>query len=1103
MAPDKKRKSTGKAKATTPAKKRKVETPKSAKTKPVSKKTEAPKKGKAATPKVTSTKVKKTETKSKTPAKASKTPSKTPAKAVKTPAKSTPAKASAVSKTPTKSAKTPVKTPTKATKKPEKKATKPVVKPKAQVKAKPVSTVTRTKLEKAKALKAKATVAKAKLKSTKPLPKGKVVEAKKKETVEKPAKTEERKQAEKKQPAEKATAKAKAPVEKKRKADSKSAAEESPRKRRMITPNKKFADFELDVPAKRTITPNKKYADYETDSLPKSGKVSELRAFIQEKKGTKSEPDQTPKAAEKKKAAASTPASAAKAGKKETKETDDSLEDKIKVFKPSEMKPAEKLLKKLQKKLEKEAKGAATPSTPPENREKAKIKITKVVDYNKPMSSEDVEMKKLAKKVAAAKSKAKPVAVKPKPAPKTPVKANETAVEKVRVTPKVAKVTPKPQPEKVVKPKKIKDMKREERPIQAKFLSQKKVQLAGDVQCWITGISVFPSGEIIMVDMSNRKIKLFSKEFEFLSKVALDAIPQDISVSAVDASCAYFTKPFSKEGIQKVNMSDGKVTLKEYFVTNGTNRGITCTKAGILTSVQDGRYHDVDINHFKIYLLDYTGNILQSVSTDTSGSRLFKLPLYFTVNSSGKQMIVADCIKQTSYILNVDMSGKIKFKYEGMNGNPITPRGLTIDEEDNIYVTEWERNNIYILSPAGKRLQMLFSHYELQQDKIDGLIKPYQLCWYKHEDQKRLIVSQESCNTIKVFKLLTKAEMDAETAAAAANAASQKTTGTATEEKPAEGPKGKAVVPEVKVITVSKPTEKPSTAPTLVKTVVKPETKAEPAYVVKDAEKKVEELIDAEIPKATESVATVAETTQAQSDSQSTAKEEQSEAVPEASEVAQVVEQKEEIFAGTADDFQDEVEAADSEINGKLQDIVNAFPGESEAEPTAGLDSGMSKAVVADYDKPAQTEIPSNPETVVPEVIQHIVEQPAEIIEQPQQTVMEQVVVVPEQVETTDSSIDALAQQSVVEENGGVVETVAVSEAPVSVDTDFTNYQTIVHDNAGQSGDINLADAEVVDTTVVSEGQVVTSENVFVSEYQNVVIDVPVELETITTEYVV
>lgn len=1102
MAPDKKRKSTGKANATTPTKKRKVETPKSAKTKPASKKMETPKKGKAATPKVTSAKVKKTETKSKTPAKASKTPSKTSAKAAKRPAKSTPAKASTVSKTPAKSAKTPVKTPTKATKKPEKKATKPVVKPKAQVKAKPVSTVTRTKLEKAKALKAKATVAKAKLKSTKALPKGKVVEAKKKESVEKPDKAEERKQTEKKQSAEKATAKAKAPVEKKRKADTKSAAEESPRKRRMITPNKKFADFELDVPAKRTITPNKKYADYETNSLPKSGKVSELRAFIQEKKSTKSEPDQTPKAAEKKKAAASTPASPAKAGKKETKESDISLEEKIKVFKPSEMKPAEKLLKKLQKKLEKEAKGAATP-TPPENREKAKIKITKVVDYNKPMSSEDVEMKKLAKKVAAAKSKAKPVAVKPKPAPKTPVKANETAVEKVRVTPKVAKATPKPPPEKVVKPKKIKDMKREERPIQAKFLCQKKVQLAGDVQCWITGISVFPSGEIIMVDMSNRKIKLFSKEFEFLSKVALDAIPQDISVSAVDASCAYFTKPFSKEGIQKVNMSDGKLTLKEYFVTNGTNRGITCTKAGILTSVQDGRYHDVDINHFKIYLLDYTGNILQSVSTDTSGSRLFKLPLYFTVNGSGKQMIVADCIKQTSYILNVDMSGKIKFKYEGMNGNPITPRGLTIDEEDNIYVTEWERNNIYVLSPAGKRLQMLFSHYELQQDKIDGLIKPYQLCWYKHEDQKRLIVSQESCNTIKVFKLLTKAEMDAETAAAAANAASQKTAGTATEEKPAEGPKGKAVVPEVKVITVSKQAEKPSTTPTLVKTVVKPETKAEPVYVVKDAEKKVEELSEAEIPNATESVATVAETTQAQSDPQSTAKEEQSEAVPEASEVSQVVEQKEEIFAGTADDFQEEVEAADSEINGKLQDIVNAFPGESEAEVAAGLDSEVSKAVIADYDKPAQTEIPSNPETVVPEVIQQVVEQPAELVEQPQQTVMEQVVVVPEQVETTDSNIDALTQQSVLEENGGVVETVAVSEAPVSMDTDFTNYQTIVYDNAGQSGDINLADAEVVDTTVVSEGQVVTSENVFVSEYQNVVTDVPMELETVTTEYVV
>lgn len=771
---DKKRKAAESNK--TPAKKRKVETPK--KTPASAKKANTP-----APKKVTSSKVKKPE------------PKKTPAKTVKTPGK-----AKNASKTPTKKP-----TPKPAPKKKATLAVKTVTRTKLE-KAK--AATTKANLEKAKILKAKAAAAaKAKLKTTKNAakpkalvkgsvkPKPKVVAKSAPEkkgrtpanvSEKTPAKKPEEKKKEppKKEEEKKETPKAKAPVKKetpaakasakkqpavesvsKRKNTVQEESTEAPRKRRMITPNKKFADYELDVPAKRTITPNKKYADYETESSSK--RVSELRAFIQDKK--KSPEPESPKSPEKAVKAKTQPA-------KKTEETKATPAREIKVFKPSDMKPAEKLMKKLQKKLEKEAKSGSTPK-PAENREKAKIKITKVVTYNKPMSSDEKEMRSIK---ATPKAKAVTAAVKavtPSVTAKTPkqTSAKPNATKVAKATPKATPKSKAPEKQRP-KPKKIKELPRAERPIQAKLNCQKSIKSKDDnseLNCWITGIGVFPSGEIIMVDMTNRKIKLFSKDFDFLSQVKLDTIPQDISVSPVNASDAYFTKPFSQEGIQKVSMSDGKLTLKESFRTNGTNRGITCTKGGILTSVQDGRYHDLDINHFKIDLLDYEGKVLQSVSTDLNGSRLFKLPLYFAVNNTGKQMIVADCIKHFSYIVSVDMTGKVKFKYEGIGDNLVTPRGLTIDDDDNIYVTEWEGQNVYVLSPTGKRLQVLLTHHEVVADGLDGLQKPYQLCFYKQDDVKKLIVSQEGCNTVKVFEVFKKAPETEESKQAAANAVAE------------------------------------------------------------------------------------------------------------------------------------------------------------------------------------------------------------------------------------------------------------------------------------------------------------------------------------------
>ena len=48
--------------------------------------------------------------------------------------------------------------------------------------------------------------------------------------------------------------------------------------------------------------------------------------------------------------------------------------------------------------------------------------------------------------------------------------------------------------------------------------------------CYITGITITPSGQRLVVDSKNRKVKLFSPDMTFLSSVQLPGGPWDITM---------------------------------------------------------------------------------------------------------------------------------------------------------------------------------------------------------------------------------------------------------------------------------------------------------------------------------------------------------------------------------------------------------------------------------------------------------------------------------------------------------------------------------------------------------------------------------------------
>jgi DNA-binding beta-propeller fold protein YncE len=93
-----------------------------------------------------------------------------------------------------------------------------------------------------------------------------------------------------------------------------------------------------------------------------------------------------------------------------------------------------------------------------------------------------------------------------------------------------------------------------------------------------------------------------------------------------------------------------------------------------------------------------------------------------------------------------DLHGTTQWEFKGerrLQG----PRGISLDNDGNVYVVGYESNNVVAISPDGQR------HIQLLSSK-DGLVKPYVLEYDKSTN--RLLVVNEQ-DTAFLFDVTRKA----------------------------------------------------------------------------------------------------------------------------------------------------------------------------------------------------------------------------------------------------------------------------------------------------------------------------------------------------------
>ena len=188
--------------------------------------------------------------------------------------------------------------------------------------------------------------------------------------------------------------------------------------------------------------------------------------------------------------------------------------------------------------------------------------------------------------------------------------------------------------------------------------------------CCITGMAITNDGRRLLVDFMNNKVKLFSRDMKLLSSLSLSA-PFDIAVIS-DKEAVVRT---ANESLKLLDISGGKMSI------NDTTR----VSYGVVGISKYGKKLAVTSNSPKpasVKLIDKTGRVYWSVSTDAQGQSLFSDPRYVTSDIERSTVTVTDFGNDTLTVLNGDTGDVIKRR----SLKDKWPRGVTTGPSGNIYV---------------------------------------------------------------------------------------------------------------------------------------------------------------------------------------------------------------------------------------------------------------------------------------------------------------------------------------------------------------------------------------------------------------------------------
>ena len=234
----------------------------------------------------------------------------------------------------------------------------------------------------------------------------------------------------------------------------------------------------------------------------------------------------------------------------------------------------------------------------------------------------------------------------------------------------------------------------------------------------ITGCVFMPDGLSVICDNLNQKVKTLSKIFVLRENVDLNAQPWDLAVC--NNSKVIVSLPRSKQ-LQFLQVVP-KLELGNVIQLDKMCWGVEVVAGEIYITCHNDR------GEGEVRILDMDGTLQKKVGFQQDGSFMFTRPHYLTVNASSNKVFVSDINISSVTCLKLDGS----LLYEYMDQNLKCPRGICVDEEDNVIVCSESTHNVQVVQPNGKRYGTLVT-------LKDGIYGP--LCMTYRQCDKMLFIS--------------------------------------------------------------------------------------------------------------------------------------------------------------------------------------------------------------------------------------------------------------------------------------------------------------------------------------------------------------------------
>ena len=248
---------------------------------------------------------------------------------------------------------------------------------------------------------------------------------------------------------------------------------------------------------------------------------------------------------------------------------------------------------------------------------------------------------------------------------------------------------------------------------------------------WISGSAFLPSGELILCDHINKKLKLLDENLQMKESIDVPGQPGDIAV--VNQHQVIVTFPL-QQYLQFIQVTPS-LALGHTVDLGMQCGGVTVSRESIyilLFSVSgEGKIGIYDLTGKKKRIIDqYNGK---------DGNVLIKRPLYIAVSNDEKLFVSVGYPIPTVYCL--ESSGNVLYTVS----NPLFKdcRGISVDENENMLVCDVVRHKVFLITKDGKEVR------EFLTEK-DGLSWPRTVSFRRSDGT--LVVGGDH-NNILVFTL--------------------------------------------------------------------------------------------------------------------------------------------------------------------------------------------------------------------------------------------------------------------------------------------------------------------------------------------------------------